>query len=1218
MKQTRLSPLKALVSVLLLVCSAFPSQRARASAGYVVKEFLDSTTPIPGQPGQTFANLGDNVEQVAVTDGTTVAFTLASSDPVPNSVWSVPIAGGTPTRLADTNSIAPGANAGAFTQVQVRGIGGGMAVFVGEFSGGVGLYSVPLGGGAITKLVDTNTTVPSSTAVFTFYQDLQSVAVHGAQVLFAADSGLYFVPVAGGAITRFADSTTPVVDPSGTQCLADDFAGVGGAQQADFGGGTVAFLPTYTNDFAELFTGPATGLTAGANGVADNDTFVAGLNTPVPGGSGAGFDPQSFDALVDDSGTPVFFGSASDGSSFGIYSSVNGGLVALADNFTNPPGVQSFAIFGRQKLTAVSDGTVYFYAQSELTDTKALVQGVYSVPVAGGSIVPVVVTGDFLEGSSGAAFAELASSFGGAAGGKVVFYGTASNSGTGALISGLFVATAVGIAPSGSGLTLSTQTGGNAGPATVTATIGSADPSIVSGATVKLTAKGHPDIAGARVAVNAAGTSLTATFNLNGAALETYDFIITNPDGGTISQAAAFTVEAATGPVLYHDLIGRNVLRAGQPQAYTIVVGNSGDIDAGLVPVFITYPSYVTAQLVTPVATLPQPLGATQFFDYSQIPVTAPDGDQNALPLILPLVPAGSVVTVQVLLSSPDVPQYAHTPFTITVANGQPLIDTATGMPPADDYRFTSGEGLGEHTEAAGLAKTCFLGLFNVLVDCGGAAFPPLAAAVTCSKGIAITAATIYANLASDNATATTTAISYYQSEASFFITLVDCAVKITPGVGTIINVIQCGFDTYSLLENCVSPTLFSLTTVVSGDPNDLVGSPGDGSPKHYLTGSQPLRYAVYFENEATASAPAQAVTISNPLDANLNLNTFSLGPIGFGSTLLNPPAGSQSYSTVVDLRPATNLLVRVTAALNTAARSLSYSFQSLDPATNQPPTDPTIGFLPPDVNAPAGDGFVTYFVKPKGGLATGTSIKDQASIVFDVNAPIATPIWTNTLDNTPPKSEIKALPKIEKHADINLHVTGSDQGSGVKFYNIYVSEDHGSFQPAIEHAAGPKITYTGVTGHKYGFIAQAVDEAGNVERLKTSAEASTEIRGADLVGAWVGHVSIKTAADGVIKLTGELKVSNQSPQVAASGASFVRFYLSNDGTFSLHDPVVGRDVPFRALGADGAIKLALEDAKLRAGTSIKGKYLIAVIDPDKTIPETDTTNNVVVYGPFP
>jgi hypothetical protein len=47
---------------------------------------------------------------------------------------------------------------------------------------------------------------------------------------------------------------------------------------------------------------------------------------------------------------------------------------------------------------------------------------------------------------------------------------------------------------------------------------------------------------------------------------------------------------------------------------------------------------------------------------------------------------------------------------------------------------------------------------------------------------------------------------------------------------------------------------------------------------------------------------------------------------------------------------------------------TLTWIFQSLDPATNKPPTDPTAGFLPP-----GGEGSVSFNVNLKQGLATNT-----------------------------------------------------------------------------------------------------------------------------------------------------------------------------------------------------------------------------------------------------
>ena len=634
-------------------------------------------------------------------------------------------------------------------------------------------------------------------------------------------------------------------------------------------------------------------------------------------------------------------------------------------------------------------------------------------------------------------------------------------------------------------------------------------------------------------------------------------------------------------------------------------------------PIFISFPSYFTASLVTPLATLPNPTDSSgQTYDLTQVPLVQTNGDHQLMSLIVPRVDAGSIRTVQVLFSCPDIFQYAHVPFTLSLNLGEPLLDAETGMPSSVDSGVAVN-GLGEHEAKVGVAVTCLASLFNLATDCLSIVVPSLKV-IECGPSIILAGENIYSNLASDN-TDETQVLSVGQSIATGIVTAAGCLVEISPGVGTVINTIQCCLDAYLLEENCISPAVNLLSsTIVSGDPNDLVGSQGDGSAKHYLTGAQPLRYSVYFENEATASAAAQTVTITNPLDANLDLSTFSLGPINFGTTVLNPPAGTTSYTTTVDLRPATDLLVQVTANMDASTRILTYNFQSLDPATNQPTTDPSLGFLPPNVNAPEGDGFAIYYAQPKAGLATGTAINEQASIVFDANPAIATPTWLNTIDNDPPVSTIAALPSPESKSRLKLKLTSSDKGSGVGFYNIYVSEDGGAFQPLIKNAPGPKIVFDGVTGNKYAFFSQAVDLAGNIEPLKTAAEAKTKIVGADLIGSWNGAVSEKTAASGKTKLKGQFIVMNQSKNQATDAGSVVRFYLCDSATLDGTQVAIGRDAPFGVISGGGSVNVSLSGAKLDSGTAVSGKYVIAVIDPENLVTETDKTNDQVSYGPLP
>ncbi len=147
--------------------------------------------------------------------------------------------------------------------------------------------------------------------------------------------------------------------------------------------------------------------------------------------------------------------------------------------------------------------------------------------------------------------------------------------------------------------------------------------------------------------------------------------------------------------------------------------------------------------------------------------------------------------------------------------------------------------------------------------------------------------------------------------------------------------------------------TTLSVTGVQSLDPNAKIGPPG----RHWsigvmLHGPCPARlFRIFSITEVIATAPAQAVTVTDALDGNFNQSSLTLGAITFPNQAITPPAvplSAAPFTTVVDLRPGTNLLVAITATLNTTTGVLQVTFQSLDPATNQPPTDPTVGFLPP------------------------------------------------------------------------------------------------------------------------------------------------------------------------------------------------------------------------------------------------------------------------------
>jgi hypothetical protein len=276
---------------------------------------------------------------------------------------------------------------------------------------------------------------------------------------------------------------------------------------------------------------------------------------------------------------------------------------------------------------------------------------------------------------------------------------------------------------------------------------------------------------------------------------------------------------------------------------------------------------------------------------------------------------------------------------------------------------------------------------------------------------------------------------------------------------------------------------------ITSGDPNDKGGSQGVGT-QQYIAGATPLRYVILFSNLEAATAPAQVVAISDQLDAQADdLTSFALGPIVFGSQLISPPPGISNYTTTIDLRPNSNLLVKVNANLDASVGLLTWTFTSLDPSTSQPPTDPTAGFLPP-----GGQGSVFFTVMPKQGLPTGTHVQNQATIVFDANQPLATQTWLNTLDNTPPTSHVSILPSVENLANFAIRWAGTDVGAGVQDFTIYVSDNSAPFVPFVTNTAATSTTFPGQPGHSYAFYSIARDFVGNLEPQKSAPDATTQV----------------------------------------------------------------------------------------------------------------------------
>jgi sugar lactone lactonase YvrE len=374
-------------------------------------------------------------------------------------------------------------------------------------------------------------------------------------------------------------------------------------------------------------------------------------------------------------------------------------------------------------------------------------------------------------------------------------------------------------------------------------------------------------------------------------------------------------------------------------------------------------------------------------------------------------------------------------------------------------------------------------------------------------------------------------------------------------------------------LDDPPNPPPFPLEVFYPADPNDKVGPQGSGAA-HFVTAGAPMPYVVLFENKPDAGAPAHEVTITDQLDASkLNLETFAFGPVFFGNnSVLTPPSGVQSWTDQLDLRPAANLIVQVDAELDRSTGLVSWHLQGLDPATGDLQTDPAIGFLPPDVNAPEGQGGVTFSINSKDGLATGDAITNSAAIVFDRNEAIVTPTYSNGIDTTPPTSKIKSA-KASKGTCEKLKVkfAGSDAGAGIAYRNVTVSRNGKAYEPWRAQTPNKSEMYSAKKAGAYTFRSEAIDGVGNAEVGVTG-------------GLWDSIVkSVKRKGD---------KLQMKLDKAAAKALGLKKFEVTANGKKKASSKKVPGKVAFAGLKTGGnAIGLK---AKTKAGAKVSETRVVA------------------------
>ncbi|MCB9251429.1 MAG: M4 family metallopeptidase [Flavobacteriales bacterium] len=371
-----------------------------------------------------------------------------------------------------------------------------------------------------------------------------------------------------------------------------------------------------------------------------------------------------------------------------------------------------------------------------------------------------------------------------------------------------------------------------------------------------------------------------------------------------------------------------------------------------------------------------------------------------------------------------------------------------------------------------------------------------------------------------------------------------------------------------------------------SYDPNDIIGPPSFGDEK-WVSINATLPYKIRYENDPKfATGPAQKVTIDHVLDSNVDLTSFRLGSFGFKDYIFNVPKNSSYYTERLDIRDSFNIYLDVVAGIDISTRKAFWVFESIDPNTGLPPTDARGYLAINDTITHKGEGFVNYTIKPKSTSKTGDSIRAKAVIVFDDNPEVLTPKIHNLIDAKPPVSAIQPMPSVVDSTIVPIKLAGQDDagGSGLESYNVFVSENHGTYKLALEQITDSIAYFKGNFGSSYRAYSQAVDNTGNTEDTKTNPDVTFNIASENFFKDIDSTTSLCTGDTLEIKYYKSPFSSITLEYTADSGKTYKTFATGVSGYDSSYSWVIPSDISgtkwyfMRAIVPDNSLVLDTSD----------------------------------------
>ena len=643
---------------------------------------------------------------------------------------------------------------------------------------------------------------------------------------------------------------------------------------------------------------------------------------------------------------------------------------------------------------------------------------------------------------------------------------------------------------------------------------------------VALVREGFDDFVAQGVFADSSGTELTAVFDFTEAESGEWDLVVRNDEGESTTAPGQFTILSGIQQQLCTELIGRSQIRVGRTQTYVVEVQNCGTIDIPFAHINISVPDTSGIQFLN----FENNDLVLDSLDWGDVDQTYVSDGRRYLPLYISNLEVGGRKPIQFKLKA----SLGQSAFIIRVTGA--IVGKAWFLEEqeraAEEIRLFVLDDPNTPIEVMQLAQDPEMWWDRwkeVLEELGyqvsdsvssnigsllknrehSSLHIPVGPRPAPPKKV-VTYLGLFAGILD----------ALFPNPLSLWLALTNLFVQISMDVAELKDNARAE-ELGPRDPNAQKPSPKELQVdepLTSTTPEDKFGPVGydpvdtlADSLQRFVSASQAFEYRIDFWNHEDATAPAQEVFIRDTLDVDFDLFSLNFKEFGF-LRWKRTFGGGQYFNTTVDLRPDMDLLVDVEGSVDPEARAISWVFRSLDPATGELPDDPLAGFLPPIDSTGYQIGWVTYTIEPKESLPTGTTITNQARVNFDGvgpwnPAPKDAP-FLNTLDVDVPTSQILPLATTQDAINFDIQWTGSDVGTGILDYSVFVAEDGGSFTPWKVNTTDTAATFIGEPGKSYAFYSVARDHVGHLEAVPLTPDATTTItttstHQVDAIAAW-------------------------------------------------------------------------------------------------------------------